>query len=65
MILFGISSVIVGFAPNYIILIFLFMIMGAGFSCADAMMNGIIPELFPKYKNTLLPWLHAFFGLVL
>jgi len=26
------------------------------------MMNGMIPELFPKYKNTLLPWLHAFFG---
>ena len=60
--LFGLSSVFSGFAPSYFILIFLFMIMGAGFSTADAMMNGIIPELFPKYKNTLLPWLHAFFG---
>jgi len=58
----GVSLILAGFAPHYIVLIFLFMLCGAGFSSADTMMNGAIPELFPKYKNTLLPLLHAFFG---
>jgi fucose permease len=63
MILFGAGTVLIGFAPNYILLLFMFMLCGAGMSSADVMMNSIIPELFPKQKNTLLPLLHAFFGL--
>ena len=63
MMLFGVGSITLGLAPPYFALIFLIMLCGVGLSTADAMMNGIIPELFPKQKNTLLPLLHAFFGL--
>ena len=63
MMLFGIGNVLFGFAPPYIVLIILVMMCGAGGAGADAMINGIISELFPTRKNTLLPLLHAFFGL--
>jgi len=44
------------------VLILLVIISGIGYSGADVMINGMVPELFPKYKNTLIPLLHAFFG---
>jgi len=60
--LFGATSLAVGFAPPYIALIMLVMVGGAGYSILDVMLNSMIPELYPKLKNTLLPILHAFFG---
>jgi len=60
--LFGAASLAVGFAPPYIALIMLVMVGGAGYSILDVMLNSMIPELYPKLKNTLLPILHAFFG---
>ena len=60
--MFGAASLAVGFAPPYIALILLVMVGGAGYSILDVMLNSIIPELYPKLKNTLLPILHAFFG---
>jgi len=58
----GASGIVIGIAPPYILLIFLVMVSGAGFSALDVMLNGMIPELFPNRKNTMLPILHAFFG---
>jgi len=53
----------VGFAPSsFAVLIVLVVIAGIGYSASDVMLNGMIPELFPDKKNTLIPLLHAFFG---
>ena len=61
--LFGIGAAAIGLAPPYTILIFLFMLCGAGAITADSVINAMIPELFPKHKKTLISWLHAFFSL--
>ena len=58
----GGASVAIGFAPSYTILLLLVVFTGAGYTTFDIMGNGMIPELFPKQKSTLLPLLHAFFG---
>ena len=60
--LFGVSSLAAGFTPPYAALVFILMLCGAGATTTDVMLNGMIPELYPKHKNTLLPILHAFFG---
>ena len=62
MLLFGAACLAVGAAPPYAALIVLVMLSGAGVSVVDIVMNGMIPELFQKHKNTLIPLLHAFFG---
>jgi len=58
----GVAGITIGFAPSYIVLLFLVVAAGAGYTILDIMGNGMIPELFPKQKNTLLPLMHAFFG---
>jgi fucose permease len=63
MLMFGIGSALIGSAPSYLALIFFIMICGFGLSLADSMINGMIPELYPKHKTTLLPLLQAFFGI--
>jgi len=59
---FGLASAAVGFAPPYAALAMLVVAAGAGYSMVDIMVNSMIPELYPKQKNTLLPMAHAFFG---
>jgi len=58
----GVTGVVVGQAPPYAALALLIMVSGAGYTTIDVMVNGMIPELYPKQKNTLLPMVHAFFG---
>ena len=58
----GVASFSIGFAPSYTQLLLLVVAAGVGYTILDVMANGIIAELFPNQKNTLLPLLHAFFG---
>ena len=60
--LFGALCLVIGFALPYAVIIMLFLVSGGLASVTDVMVNGMIPELYPKQKNTLLPLLHAFFG---
>ncbi|MEA4852925.1 MAG: MFS transporter [Christensenella sp.] len=59
----GASSVLIGFAPSYVILVVLVTIAGIGFTGVDIMVNGVITEVYPHKKSTLLPITHAFYGL--
>lgn len=56
------ASLLIGLAPGYAWLIVLVVCAGIGFTCIDVMMNGVIPEVYPQHKNTLLPVTHAFYG---
>lgn len=60
--LVGATSLVVGFALPYAALILLVVASGAGYASMDVMANSLIPELYPKRKNTLLPVAHAFYG---
>jgi len=60
--LFGAGCLAIGLAPPYAALVVIVVVCGVGATTIDVMINGMIPELYPKYKNTLLPMLHAFFG---
>ncbi len=63
LVMFALSTLAIGFAPNYAILVILSGVIGVGLVCVDVMMNGVISDVFPKTKNTLLSITHAFYGL--
>ena len=48
--------------PTYIILLLLVIVMGVGNAIIDIMMNSVITDVYPKQKNTLLPFVHGFFS---
>ena len=56
----GASSI--GFAPSYMVLLALIAAVGIGNAFIDIMMNGVITDVYPKHKNTVLPLVHAFFS---
>ncbi|MDL2236998.1 MFS transporter [Christensenellaceae bacterium OttesenSCG-928-K19] len=58
----GIACLAIGFAPPYTGLILLVILGGVGYTSIDVMLNSLIPEMYPKQKNTVLPIAHAFFG---
>jgi len=58
----GASSISIGFAPSYTQLLLVVVAAGVGYTILDVMANGIIAEMFPNQKSTLIPLLHAFFG---
>ena len=62
-IVLSLAGLAAGFAPSYNILALVVMMGGVGCSSLDVMVNGMIPEVFPDRKNTLLPIAHAFFGI--
>ena len=52
----------VGFAPPYLALLLIIIVIGIGVSLIDVMMNGVIPDIYPGKKNTVLPLVHAFYS---
>lgn len=62
MLVLSASSITIGFAPPYMALIFAAAIGGAAYNTINVMANSIIPEMYFKQKETLIPILHAFFG---
>ncbi len=57
-----IGCVLIGLAPAYGWLIALVVLSGVGFTFIDVMTNGVISEVYPQRKSTLLPVTHAFYG---
>lgn len=53
----------IGFSQNYAAILALMFVAGFGYTNIDIMTNGVIPDVFPKKKNTYLPLAHAFFGI--
>ena len=56
------STSLIGFAPVYNVLLILITAVGVGNAFIDVMMNGVITDVYPKQKNTVLPLVHAFFS---
>ena len=48
--------------PTYIILLLLVLVMGIGTSFIDILMNSVVTDVYPKQKNTLLPFVHGVFS---
>ena len=57
------AGIVIGGAPVYPVLLIVFVFVGIGLAFIDIMTNGVVPDVFPKQKNTLLPLTHAFFSL--
>ena len=62
LLIFSAGSISLGFAPPFATVFLCVIATGVGFSTVDVMLNGMIPELFPKHRSTLVPLMHAFFG---
>ena len=68
--LMGAGAVLIGLIPIFceegqgygLLLIFSFL-AGLGALTVDLLMNGVITDLYPEKKNTLLPYVHAFYGM--
>gem|GEM_PF-333136 len=47
---------------GYILMLVFSLIAGLGYITIDLLMNGVIADVYPSQKNTLLPFVHAFYG---
>ena len=63
------GSILIGSIPSmsygsggYFLLLLFVILAGVGYTGIDVMMNGVITEIYPNNKNTLLPTAHAFFS---
>lgn len=67
--LMGIAAILIGTmtlycAPGsgYALLLIYSLLAGVGFIIIDLLMNGVIADIYPDRKNTLLPFLHAMYS---
>jgi len=61
LIVIGIVGAVIGSAPIYAVLLLIIVVMGFGGSFIDIMMNGVMSDVYPDRKNTLLPLVHGFY----
>lgn len=69
LLIMGIAGVLIGFIPNlfgvgsgYIFMLLFSLVAGVGYIIIDLLMNGVFADVFPDKKNTLLPYVHAFYS---
>ena len=67
-VLVGVAGVTIGTMPlygndSYGLLLVFALIGGVGYITIDLLMNGVIADVFPEKKSTLLPIVHGFYGL--
>lgn len=67
-VLVGVAGVTIGTMPlygndSYGLLLVFTLIGGVGYITIDLLMNGVIADVFPEKKSTLLPIVHGFYGL--
>jgi len=65
--LLALAMLLIGVMPYigasvYILLLLFILIGGFGYVAIDLLVNGVIADVFPEQKNTLLPITHAFYG---
>lgn len=68
LILMGIASLLTGTmtlymqpGSGYALMLVYALIAGCGFIMIDLLMNGVIADIYPERKNTLLPFVHAMY----
>ena len=63
LIIIGVMGAIIGSAPAYAVLLIIVIIVGIGVTFIDIMMNGVMSDVYPERKNTLLSLVHGFYML--
>lgn len=58
----GIATMLIGFAPPYLIVCICALFAGIGFTAIDVMGQATVTEYFPERTKTLLPMVQIFFG---
>ena len=58
----GIATTLVGFAPPYLIVCVCALLSGIGYTVIDVMGQATVTEYFPDKTKTLLPMVQIFFG---
>lgn len=65
----GAADIAIGAIPaltqpgaGYGLMLSLSLVAGVGYITIDLLMNGVVADVFPERKNTLLPIVHAFYG---
>ena len=61
LIIIGVVGGIVGSAPAYAVLLMMVVLLGVGGTFIDIMMNGVMSDVYPERKNTLLSLVHGFY----
>ncbi|MEG1316549.1 MAG: MFS transporter [Oscillospiraceae bacterium] len=68
--LMALAGILIGTLPlyckpgsGYILMLIFSLISGIGFILIDLLMNGVVADIYPEQKNTLLPFVHAFYGM--
>lgn len=51
-----------GLGPQFYVLGLIAPVCGCGFDCIDVMVNGVLTDVYPQRKNTLLSVVHAVYG---
>lgn len=67
--LMGAAGLLIGTLPVYTpqgrgygLMLAYSLLGGIGYITVDLLMNGVVADMFPEKKNTLLPFIHAFYG---
>ncbi|NCB30570.1 MAG: MFS transporter, partial [Clostridia bacterium] len=67
--LMGLAGILIGTIPTHMnagygygLLLVFSLLGGTGYITMDLLMNGLIADVYPEKKNTLLPFVHAFYG---
>lgn len=69
MLVMGAAGIMIGllpqFCPNgegYGLMLGFSLVAGLGYIAVDLLMNGVVADVFPEKKTTILPIVHAFYG---
>lgn len=69
LVLLGLAALLIGTmtlyckkGEGYLAMLVFSIIAGVGFILIDLLMNGVVADIYPGNKNTLLPFVHAFYG---
>lgn len=67
--LMGLAGILIGAMPMYIetgtgytLMLFYSLLAGIGYITIDLLMNGVVADVYPEKKDTMLPYVHAFYG---
>lgn len=69
LLILGAASLLIGLIPRlapsggYPLMLGFSLLAGVGYITIDLLMNGVIADVFPRRKNTFLPYVHAFYGI--
>ena len=69
LVLLGLAALLIGTmtlyckkGEGYLPMLAFSIMAGVGYILIDLLMNGVVADIYPNNKNTLLPFVHAFYG---